>query len=122
MRCVVPALLLGVALVAGPALGLYVALAAIPALAFAALSAYGELVDGSADAEAGALNVGLVALALLLAVIGAAARANALDSAVPALGYSTLVGALALLGIRFAVWWGLNVTRARLTAALRSLA
>jgi hypothetical protein len=122
VRCVVPALLLAGALIVGPSLGLYLVLAAIPALAFAALTSFGELVDGSADAEAGALNVGLVGIALLLAVIGAAARANALDSAVPALGYSTLVGSLTLLAIRFVVWWAQNVTRARLTAALRSLA
>jgi hypothetical protein len=122
VRSVLPASLLAGALLAGPSIGLYLVLAAIPALAFAALSAFGDFVDGSADDDAGALNVGLVGLALLLVVIGAGARANALDSAVPALGNSTLVGALALLGIRFAVWWSRNVTRKSLTAALRSLA
>lgn len=117
-----PALLLAGALVAGPSLGLYLVLAAIPALAYAGLSLFGDFVDGSADPESGALDVGLAGLALLLVVIGAATRANALDSSVPALGNSTAVAALALLGIRFAVWWSRHVTRKSLTAALRSLA
>jgi hypothetical protein len=122
VRCVIPALLLAAALAAGPALGLYLVLAAIPVLAGTALAFYGDLVDGSADADAGALHVGLAGLALLLVVIGGAARANALDSAVPALGYSTVVGALGLLAIQSAVWWSRRMSLARVTAALRSLA
>lgn len=118
----IPALLLAVALAVGPAVGLYLVLAAIPVLAGAALAFYGELVDGSADADAGALHVGLAGLALLLVVIGGAARANALDSAVPALGYSTVVGALGLLTIQLTVWWSRRLSFARVTAALRSLA
>src|SRR5262249_40258752 len=67
-------------------LTLYLVLAAIPAVAIAALGFFGELVEGSADAEAGAVYVGLSSLALVLLVIGAAVRSNTLpDHAVSAL-------------------------------------
>jgi hypothetical protein len=96
-------------------LALYLVLAAIPAVAVAALSLFGDLVEGSADAEAGAVYVGLSTLALILLVIGAAVRANTLDgAAIPALGVSTLVGALALLGLQLAVWTSLRLSRERL--------
>jgi hypothetical protein len=102
---------------------LYLVLAAIPAVAVAALSFFGELVEGSADAEAGAVYVGLTSLALLLLLIGAAVRANTLaDGAIPALGVSTLVGALALLGLQLAVWTSLRLSRARLVDAQRGAA
>jgi hypothetical protein len=94
---------------------LYLVLAAIPVVAVAALSFFGDLVEGSADAEAGAVYVGLTALALILLVIGAAVRANTLaGDAVPALGVSTIVGALALLGLQLAVWASLRLSRDRL--------
>jgi hypothetical protein len=96
-------------------LALYLVLAAIPAVAVVALSLFGDLVEGSADAEAGAVYVGLSTLALVLLVIGAAVRANTLDGgAIPALGVSTLVGALALLGLQLAVWTSLRLSRGRL--------
>ncbi len=96
-------------------LTLYLALAAIPALAVTAISFYGELVDGSADDEAGAVYVGLTSLALLLLLIGASVRAHTLENAaVPALGISTLVGALALLGLQLGVWTSLRLSRERL--------
>jgi hypothetical protein len=54
-------------------------------------------------------------------VIGAAVHANTLDgAAVPALGASTVVAALALLGLQLAVWTSLHVTRVRLVKARRS--
>jgi hypothetical protein len=100
---------------------LYFVLAAIPAVAVAALSFFGELVEGSADAQAGAVYVGLTSLALLLLVIGAAIRANTLaDRAIPALGVSTLVGALALLGLQLAVWTSLHLSRERVVNVRRS--
>ena len=96
----------------------YLVLAAIPAVAIAALSHFGELVEGSADAEAGAIYVGLSALALVLLVLGAAVRSHTLaDQAVPALGLSTLVGALVLLTVQLAVWGSLQVSRNRLVNA-----
>jgi hypothetical protein len=100
---------------------LYLVLAAIPAVAVTALSFFGDLVEGSADAEAGAVYVGLTSLALLLLLIGAAVRANTLqDTAVPALGTSALVGALALLGLQLAVWASLRLSRERVVNAQRS--
>lgn len=93
----------------------YLVLAAIPAVAIAALSHFGELVEGSADAEAGAIYVGLSTLALVLLVLGAAVRSHTLaEQAVPALGLSTLVGALVLLTVQLAVWGSLQVSRYRL--------
>jgi hypothetical protein len=101
-------------------LALYLVLTAIPALAVTALSFFGDLVEGSADAEAGAVYVGLTSLALLLSIIGAAVRANALaDGAIPALGISALVGALTLLGVQLAVWTSLRLSRERLVNAAR---
>jgi hypothetical protein len=94
---------------------LYLVLAAIPAVAVTALSFFGDLVEGSADSDAGAVYVGLTSLALLLLLIGAAVRANTLaHSAIPALGVSTLVGALTLLGLQLAVWTSLRLSRERL--------
>jgi hypothetical protein len=97
---------------------LYVLLAAIVAVALALLSLFGELVEGSADAEAGAVYVGLSALALGLLVLGAAVRSHTLaDQAVPALGFSTLVGALVLLTLQLAVGATLQLSRWRLLDA-----
>jgi hypothetical protein len=100
-------------------LAFYLVLAAIPAVAVAALAFFGDLVEGSADDEAGALYVGLTALALILLVIGASVRANALrDAALPALGVSAVVGALALVALQLTVWVLLRVSRERLTDVL----
>jgi hypothetical protein len=102
-------------------LALYLVLAAIPAVAVSALSFFGDLVEGSADDEAGALYVGLTSLALVLLVIGAAVRANALsDAALPALGTSAVVGALALIGLQLTVWLSLRISRERLVSVLHS--
>jgi hypothetical protein len=104
-------------------LALYLVLAAIPAVAVAALSFFGDLVEGSADDEAGALYVGLTGLALILLVIGAAVRANALsDATLPALGTSAVVGALALIGLQLTVWISLHLSRERLVNVLSSRA
>ena len=98
---------------------LYLLLAALPAVAIAALSFFGDLVEGSADAEAGALYVGLTGLALLLVVIATAAQANTLDhAAVPALGSTAMVAALGLLGLQLAVWTSLRLSRERLARAM----
>jgi hypothetical protein len=115
------ALVLGAVVAAGSgarAAALYLVLAAIVAVALAALSFFGELVEGSADDEAGAIYVGLTTLSLVLLVLGAAVRSHTLaDQAVPALGLSTLVGALLLLGVQLAVWSSLRLSRDRLVNA-----
>ena len=104
------------------AIALYLVLAAIPAVAIAALAFFGELVEGSADAEAGAVYVGLTSLALLLLVLGAAVRSNTMpDHTVPALGVSAVVGALALLALQLTVWTSLRLSRERLLSAAQRL-
>jgi uncharacterized membrane protein YhaH (DUF805 family) len=124
-RCAISAaLVLGVVVADGEQArtrALYLLLAAIAAAAVTALSFFGDLVEGSADAEAGALYVGLTSLALLLLLIGAAMHANRLeDAAVPALGASAVVGALALLGLQLAVWTSLRLSRQRPVQTRRS--
>ena len=94
----------------------------IPAVAVAALSFFGDLVEGSADAEAGAVYVGLTSLALVLLVIGAArAGEHARRQQRSRRSASRpLVGALALLGLQLAVWTSLRLSRDRLVNAQRS--
>ena len=126
----VPRCLLAAALVLGAvvadmqgfhAVAFYLVLAAIPAAAVSALSLFGDLVEGTADDEAGALYVGLTGIALALLVIGAAARTNAVQhAAVPALGVSAVVGALTLLVLQVAVSISLRLSRERIVASLRS--
>jgi hypothetical protein len=100
---------------------LYLVLAAIVVVAVAALSFFGDLAEGSADVEAGALYVGLTTLALVLLVIGAAVHANTLaGTTVPALGASSVVAALALLGLQLAVWASLRLSRGPLVEAPQS--
>jgi len=125
-RCAISAALVLGAVVADGAdartAALYLVLAAIPAVAVAALSFFGELAEGSADAEAGAVYVGLTSLALVLLVIGAAVRSNTVaDHSVPALAVSTLVGALCLLGLQLTVWASLRFSRERLVSAAQRL-
>jgi hypothetical protein len=115
-RSVLPAvLLLGAILADGQgahSLALTLVLVAIPVVAIAALSFFGDLADGSADREAGALYVGLTTIALVLLVTGAAVRSNGVPhEGVPALGVSTVVGALGLLGLQLAIRGWLHVSR-----------
>ncbi len=123
-RCVLPALLLlGAVLSDGQgahALAFYLVLVAIPAVAVAALLFFGELAEGSGDSDAGALYVGLTSIALVLLVVGAAVRSNAVQhEAVPALGVSTAVGALGLLTLQIAVGMWLRLTRDGLVTVVR---
>ncbi len=126
-RCVPPAALLLGALFADGAgahsLASYFVLAAIPVVAIAALAFFGDLVEGSADAEAGALYVGLTSIALVLLVIAAAVRSNAVDhTVVPPLGISAAIGALGLLSLQLVVRAYLRVQRDGLFTVLRSRA
>jgi hypothetical protein len=126
-RTLLPAALLLAAVMADGAgarsVAFYLVLAAIPAVAIVALSFFGDLVEGSADGEAGALYVGLTAISLILLVIAAAVRANALnDAALPALGASAVVGALALILLQLTVWLSLHLSRERLVKVLHGRA
>lgn len=100
------------------AISFYLVLSAIPACAAAALAHYGRLVDGSADADTGALHVGLAALALLLCVVAAVARTNGGET----LGVTAVIGALVLLGVHGSVWCSRNVNRTTIVSVLRSIA
>ena len=102
-------------------LSFYLVLAAIPALSWTALAHFAELVDGRAADDTGALNVGLSALALALVVLGAGVRAHALaGEALPALGTSALVGALALIGLQLTIAVVTRFSRARVLEAVRA--
>jgi hypothetical protein len=102
-------------------LSLYLVLAAIPLLAWTALAYFGELVEGRAAEDTGALNVGLAAMALALVVLGAGVRAHALEGeALPALGTSAVVGATCLLGLQLVVALTTRFSRERLVAAVRA--
>jgi len=85
-------------------LAYWLVVAAVPAAACAALRGFGGLVEAlpRSDEESRArafTTLGVLALALM--VLAAAVRSPAhLDSAVPALGSSALVGALALYGFQ----------------------
>jgi hypothetical protein len=85
-------------------LAFYLLVAAVPAMAISALSFFGDLVDtpGGAAGEATArLQAFFAALGLVLTVIAAAARGqSALESGVPPLGVSALVGCLAVCAIQ----------------------
>jgi hypothetical protein len=118
-RCAIPASLLVSALVAGSA-GFVLLLFAVAVLAVMALAFFGELVDGSADESTGALHVGLSSLALLLALIAAAARGQAVGDEVPALATSATIGALLLLGLQGGIWCSSRVSRATIVGLLRS--
>ena len=125
MRVFLPVTLLLSVLVADAqnahSLALYLSLAAIPAAAWAALAHFGDLVDGTAAEDTGALHVGLSALALFLVVVAAGVRAHALEgAAIPALGTSAIVGAAALLGLQLAVAVAVKFSRERLVAAVRA--
>lgn len=82
-------------------LAFYLLVAAVPAMAVSALWFFGDLVDmpgGSTGETAARLHAFFASLALVLTVVAAAARGqSALESGVPPLGVSALVGCLIVL-------------------------
>jgi len=102
-------------------LSLYLVLAAIPLVAWTALAYFGDLVDGSAAEDTGALDVGLSAIAVAFVVLAAGVRGHALEGeALPALGTSAVVGAVTVLGLQLCVAVTTRFSRERLVAALRA--
>jgi hypothetical protein len=85
-------------------LAFYLLVAAVPAMAISALSFFGDLVDASGGVAANAtaqLQAFFATVGLVLTVIAAAARGqSALESGVPPLGVSALVGCLAVCAIQ----------------------
>jgi hypothetical protein len=93
----------------------YLLVAAVPAMAVSALSFFGDLVEtpgGAAGETAARLQALFAALALVLTVVAAAARGqSALESGVPALGISALVGCLAVFTLQGLITLALAATR-----------
>ena len=85
-------------------LAFYLLVAAVPAMAVSALSFFGDLVEtpGRAAGEAAArLQAFFAALGLALIVLAAATRGqSALETGVPPLGVSALVGCLAVFALQ----------------------
>jgi hypothetical protein len=82
----------------------YALLAAVPIVAAAALAAYGEVVATDRPAPASvSLQALLWGLGVALITASAAVRAPSFDSVAPALGASTLVACLAIVGLQAAV-------------------
>jgi hypothetical protein len=102
-------------------LAYWLVVAAVPAAASAALSGFGGLVEAvpRSDEELRARAFTTFGgLALGLMVLAAAVRSPAhLDSAVPALGTSALVAALALYGFQAVVALATRLDELRLVAA-----
>jgi hypothetical protein len=96
-------------------LAFYLLVAAVPAMAISALAFFGDLVEtpgGAAGETAARLQASFAALALVLTVVAAAARGqSALESGVPPLGVSALVGCLAVLTLQGLVTLALAATR-----------
>src|SRR6187455_1785953 len=98
--------LASVVLVAGAALAdaagqhgaaYYALVAAVPLAALAALLAFGDVLDGSADGALDRRLAWLSAVAAPLVLLGAAARAPLVEGAAPPrLGVAALVGCLAV--------------------------
>jgi hypothetical protein len=98
-------------------LAFYLLVAAVPAMAVSALSFFGELVEtpgGAAGETAARLQAFFAALGLALTVVAAAARGqSALESGVPALGVSALVGCLGVFAIQGVLTLALVTARER---------
>jgi hypothetical protein len=96
-------------------LAFYLLVAAVPAMAISALSFFGELVEapgGSTGETTARLQAFFATLGLVLTVVAAAARGqSALESGVPALGVSALVGCLAVFAIQGLVTLTVSVSR-----------
>jgi hypothetical protein len=85
-------------------LAFYLLVAAVPAMAVSALYLFGDLIEtpgGAAGEAAARLQAFLAALGLALTVLAAATRGqSALESGVPTLGVSALIGCLTVFAIQ----------------------
>jgi hypothetical protein len=123
MRLASVALVLGgaVADAAGQhALAYYALVCAVPVVALAALSALGDVLDGSAALAPDRAAAVLTALALPFVLLGTAVRAPLLaEGPPPAIGVTAVVIALALFAAQALVAVGVPAPRGRLPAAGR---
>ncbi len=81
-------------------LAFYLLIAAVPAAAVAALSALGDLLDGSGGSRLARVHVVLSGLALLWIVVAAAVRSAAVDGSVSPAAFSALAVCLAVFAIQ----------------------
>jgi hypothetical protein len=95
--------------------------AAVPVVAVAALSAFGDVLDGTAAAPRERTIAVLGGLALPFVLLAAAARAPLLDGAAPpAIGLTAVVAALVVFAAQALLTASTTVPRERLRAALRA--
>ena len=124
MRLASISLVLGAALAdAAGAHGLayYLLVGAVPVVAIAALSALGEVLDGSAAAPHDRAVAALSALVLPCVLLGTAVRAPLLsDGPPPAIGVTAVVACLALYAVQALLSATASVPRERLRTALRA--
>jgi hypothetical protein len=123
MRLASVALVLGGAIAdaAGQhALAYYALVAAVPVVALAALSALGDVLDGTAALPHDRTVAVLTALALPFVLLGTAVRAPLLaEGPPPAIGVTAVVVALALFAVQALLAASVASPRSRLRAAAR---
>jgi hypothetical protein len=103
------------------ALAYYALVAAVPIVAVAALSALGDVLDGSASLPHDRALAVLTALALPFVLLGTAVRAPLLaDGPPPAIGVTAVAVAIGLFALQVLVAASAAVPRSRLRAAVRS--
>jgi hypothetical protein len=103
------------------ALAYYALVAAVPVVALAALSALGDVLDGTATLPHDRAAAVLTALALPFVLLGTAVRAPLLaDVPPPAIGVSAVVVALALFALQALIAASAAVPRERARAVRRS--
>jgi hypothetical protein len=95
--------------------------AAVPVVAVAALSAFGDVLEGTAAAPRDRALAVLAGLALPFVLLGAASRAPLLDGAAPpAIGLTAVVAALVIFAAQALLTAWTAVPRERFRAALRA--
>ena len=94
---------------------------AVPVAAVAALSAFGDVLDGTASAPHDRALAVLGGLAVPFVLLGAASRAPLLDGAAPpAIGLTAVVAALTVYAAQALVTASAAVPRERVRAAIRA--
>lgn len=99
----------------------YALVVAVPLVALAALSALGDVLDGSAAEPHDRVMAALTALALPLVLLGAAVRAPLIaDGPPPAIGVTAVVACLAVFAVQALLAATTAVPSERLRAAFRA--
>jgi hypothetical protein len=102
-------------------LAYYALVVAVPLVALAALSALGDVLDGTSAEPHDRRTAALTALALPFVLLGAAVRAPLLaDGPPPAIGVTAVVCCLAIFGVQALLTATSAMPRALLRAALRT--